>query len=315
MIWITWQNHRRTESLCQELKIKPHVLHTPNSGLKRYLSLIIDTFKLLKQQKPKVLFVQNPSIVLSFLAVLLKPVFGYKLFIDAHNEGVVPFVNDNALFRFITRLLHKFSNYTIVTNDGVAEVVRNNGGEPIVLPDALPLPMTSAKTDRPENKYRVVLISTYAKDEPIEEVLLASQQLENVELSVTGNFKKAQFDISNYPDCHFTGFLSEQEYWQQLTNAELIIDLTTMENCLVCGSYEAIALEKPLLLSEDQSARSLFPTGVRFTRNSSEDIAGAIREIINEYPKINSEMAQLREDYTTYWHTLFSELKAKVRNA
>ena len=70
----------------------------------------------------------------------------------------------------------------------------------------------------------------------------------------------------------FTGFVPEDEYLALLQGADAIIDLTTREDCLVCGGYEGVAVERPLILSDTAAIRSYFSDGVRYTDNSADDL-------------------------------------------
>jgi len=73
VIWISWQEHRRTSGICDYLALDLHVVRSRKRSAARYLQLVRDTFRILRKEKPRVLFVQNPSIVLTAFAVVLRP--------------------------------------------------------------------------------------------------------------------------------------------------------------------------------------------------------------------------------------------------
>src|ERR1051325_11240274 len=100
-LWISWQNHRRTSEICAALNIELHPLIPPVQGLRKYPGLIRRTWRLLQARRPKAVIVQNPSIVLTALAVLLRPLFNYALVVDAHNEAVEPYQNKSRLVRIV----------------------------------------------------------------------------------------------------------------------------------------------------------------------------------------------------------------------
>lgn len=304
-LWVSWQEHRRTESICRELDIPLEVLYTRKKGIARYLGLCVRTIVLLKAKKPKNLIVQNPSIILSVLAVLLRPVFGYQLIVDAHNEGVEPYVNNSAVFRTLTRWLHRRSEYTIVTNRQLAGVVKKNRGTPVILPDALPelaFVDSSDKVNRDEVHF--TLIATFAEDEPVEEILTAFSRLDaNVTLSVTGNYKKLDQRVMSLSTDKvlFTGFLSENDYLKLLNDADIIIDLTRMPYCLVCGAYEALALSKPMILTDDPAGRELFPKGVVFTGLTINEIEESLILASQSLPQLQADSALMKDLFITSW--------------
>jgi hypothetical protein len=69
-----------------------------------------------------------------------------------------------------------------------------------------------------------------------------------------------------------TGYLSEEEFDRYLLSCDVVLDLTTRDNCMVCGAYEGVAAEKPLLLSDNEATAAYFTDGVELTNNSAVDI-------------------------------------------
>src|SRR5947207_10911589 len=90
---LTWFEHRRTKELCAGLGIELVVLASALRGPLRYLVLGGRTLALLARRRPRILLVQNPSLILAALAAAVRGVLGYRLIADAHNEAVVPFIN------------------------------------------------------------------------------------------------------------------------------------------------------------------------------------------------------------------------------
>ena len=136
--WITWNSHRRTTGLCDAWDVPLHVLRPKLSSYLRWIDLSIRTLRLLRSIRPDVLFVQNPSLALTMLAIASRPFFGYYLVVDAHNEGVRPYDRPYAFIRWLTRRVLKLADVTIVSNDALLEDVRAVGGRPLSLPDRLP---------------------------------------------------------------------------------------------------------------------------------------------------------------------------------
>jgi len=243
--WISWEDHQRTRGICDYFSIKPDIIKCDGKFITRYLCLLYKTLKVIRRNNSRVLIVQNPSIVLAVFSIFCRMFYKYRLVIDAHNEAVQPYIHDNYLVRLISEKLMKYADLTIVTNRYLAEIVSNNGGTPIVLPDKIPVISESSSISLVSNKLKIVLIATYAADEPIAEVIDAASKLsEVVTLYVTGNYIKlaASYREQLPSNIIFTGYLSNKDYWGYLKAASAIVDLTSMDNCLVCGAYEAVAV-------------------------------------------------------------------------
>jgi len=150
--------------------------------------------------------------------------------------------------------------------------------------------------------FNVVLIATFAPDEPIAEVLEAVRGVE-VELYVTGDHRKLDGAVAARApgNVRFTGFLDELDYWSLLRAADAIVDLTLMDDCLVCGSYEALALGKPMLLSNNSATVELFGDSAVFTNNTVADIRGALERLRLEQVRLRAAAEGKRSELVYLW--------------
>lgn len=283
--------------------------------MRRYVSLLSQTAKILKLHKPKVLITQNPSIVLTGFACLFKHRHKYKLVVDAHNEAVEPYIFDYMGMRALAKFLMRSADLTIVTNRQLAKRVDNAGGRSFVLPDKIPAAGRWGKKELSE-KFNVVLIATFAKDEPIRLILQAATEFaERMNLYVTGNAEALDPRERRRlaPSIIFTGYLADTDYWTLLNSASAIIDLTEMANCLVCGAYEGVAVGKPLILSDSDATREHFRRGVLYTESSVIDIKEAFNTMIKEHASLKREVVNLRNELTMEWEQSAKGLKENLK--
>jgi len=246
--------------------------------------------------------------------VALKPVFRFRLVVDAHNEGVRPYVRSGWLVRLLTEWVISHATVTIVTNDELASDVDALGGTPQVLPDALPVPSIgkSPVWGKPARDL-VVVISTFAPDEPTEAVLLAAGRLRHVDFAVTGKTESFKGDTSEVPDnVTLTGFLPDCDYWTLLSESTVVCDLTLMEDCLVCGAYEALCLGKPMVLSENAATRRLFGDAAILCQPDPRSIASALSEAIEQQDELRSKAARLSLGYNEKWRRDSKVIKSKI---
>ena len=309
---VAWFAHRRTESVCRALGIPLEVLISRRRGVIRYLVLGIRTLFLLLKCRPRVLLVQNPSIGAAMVAVLLRPLFRYRLVIDAHNEAVTPYIHDAAVIRRIAAWLLRKADQTLVTNAALAEIVTAAGGSPFVLFDPIPVPPQVEPANLGPDP-NVVVISTFAPDEPLPIVLEAASQLSEFTFYITGrladeNVRQAVERIGNV---RLTGFLPENDYWALLRAASIVLDLTEMPNCLVCGAYEAIALAKPVVLTDDPAARQLFAAAAVYTSNRAESLVVALNEAQRRSLEIGRVSRERASELGTEWRRRAGALVAR----
>ena len=192
---------------------------------------------------------------------------------------------------------------TIVTNEHLKANVELNGGHAFVLPDKIPnIPITEPKK-KLQGKFNILFICRYASDEPYKQVFDAASKLDrSIYIYVTGNCSKRKISTADLPEnVILTGFIPESEYFEMLNSADATIDLTTRENCLVCGAYESVAVEKPMILSKTKALMEYFSMGTVYAENTSEAIRKAILEVINRKTELIAQIKELKSIRKNEW--------------
>jgi len=276
-----------------------HELLSESSRFKRYLTLSSQTWKIFKSKQYDTIFVQNPSIVLAFIGVILGRIFGVKVVVDAHNAGVYPAEGKSKVLSAIVKFIAHRATMTIVSNEHLVKEVESWGAKAFSMVDPLPeleeFPESNDKQD-----FDVLFVCTWAEDEPYHEVIKAAESLPEVTIAVTGNYKKifAEHELDQLPkNINLTGFVSEERYLELLTTSKVVVDLTTRENCLVCGAYESISAEKPCILSDTKVNREVFTMGFIYTQNNAEAIAAAIKTALEGEEQLNQDISTAKKTF------------------
>lgn len=314
-IWISWEIHRRSSELANYFKIDKYFFVSNLNRFVKHPYFIIKTFLILMKVRPNILVIQNPSIVLAVFVCFLKKlkIFSYKLIVDSHNEGVKPFYKKFNYFLFIYSFIHKTADLNIVTNEKLGNIVHYNGGKHFVLPDRLPF-VENVNRINLKGKFNYLFICTFAKDEPVANFLIASSRLDNSDcVYITGDYKKWKNDIYNLnTNIIFTGYLSDNDYWNYLYSVDCVIDLTMIEDCIVCGAYEALSLGKPMLLTDSEVLRSTFSMGAIFTNNDTHSLEKNLAIIKQQIDALRSETEQYRSIFQQQWERKALEFKNKL---
>ena len=322
-IWITWEHHRRSTVLAEAFGAQLHELTSNRGRIARYFSLTRATIGVLRSSSPSVVFAQNPSLVLGLVACILKPFFGYRLVVDRHSNFKL---HANALpqpqlstFQWISKFTIKHADLTIVTNAALAGLVESWGGRAEVLQDKIPN-LDEGSTRNLIGKQNLLFVCTYSDDEPVSEVLEAASLIDpSIAIYVSGNYRKwpeldappGGYDYSS--NVRLTGFVDEIEYQTIFRSVDAAIVLTTRENLLTCGAYEAIALNKPLVLSNSVAIKEYFRKGARYTDNSAGSIAKEISKVCENIQEYRAEVREFRRELSAEWNQRFSEIQEIVR--
>jgi glycosyltransferase involved in cell wall biosynthesis len=213
----------------------------------------------------------------------------------------------------LARFIQRHADLTIVTNQPLKEHVDGHGGRAFVLPDRIPR-IPEGERRSLKGRINILFICTYAVDEPFRAVFEAARDLpEDVFIYVTGDFRKKGLDPASLPkNVVLTGFVSEEEYISLLRSVDATIDLTTRENCLVCGAYETVAVEKALILSDTRALRDYFHKGAVYAANTREGIQQAIEDACARREHLKDEVKELKEILEKDWEQRRHALEATM---
>lgn len=287
VIWITWENQIRNKSMASMLGAKLFVFDCSGNLFIRYYKCLLKTFVALIKEKPKVVFAQNPSIILIYFLIFARFIFRYKLVSDAHFAGVIAY-NGNIIFQKALDICNYFVDLVIVTNAEHVKYIHIIGGKAAICED--PLPDLTRHYAEDKSGKNVFYICSYDVDEPYEIAFKAAELLaeDGFKFYVSGNYKKAKLNPYDYPSVNFLGYVSEQEYYTYLYQSSVILDLTESDNILLCGAYEAMAAEKPLVTSDTRCLRNYFNKGTVYSKHDETSIVNAINVAYKErYSLIN----------------------------
>lgn len=323
-LWITWENHRRSKELASEFEADYYPLVYDANRPVRYFVLTFRTIHLLFREKPKIVFCQNPSIVLTALLTILKTIFRFKLIVDRHSNFKIEHKDSPLLkwkvFHLLSRWTIKKADLTIVTNEHLRKICNELGGSSEVLQDKIPDLKIDVDRQPPSfmknrEKTQVMFVTMFDDDEPIKEMVKTGPVLSNYILYFTGKYSKvySYADLSGLSEnIVFTGFIPDTEYLALMENSDLVVVLTKKDLILNCGAYEAISLSKPLILSDTPTLREYFDGCAWFANNNCLDISDKIK-----YASINSKQlvaiqSERKTKLQNEWRVSFDSIVLKV---
>lgn len=315
--WITWERQRRNEGVARGLSVPLIEVLFRGSMMQRYVRASRATIRAVRRVRPEILFVQNPSLVLALGAVLWGRARGVPVIVDAHNSGLQPFDGTSRVLNACAAVVMRLASLTIVSNNGLIETVQKHGGRAFVLPDPIPELPPGNPPQALNGTHRVMFICSYATDEPYIEVIEAARRLDpSTVIYITGNPKEEAQHLRDLAPANvvFTGFLAEADFIGLMHACDVVMDLTTRADCLVCGAYEGVAAGKPLVLSDSKSTREYFSRGAVYTDNSTAGIAASVRSALEQRARLAAQVVELRDELLESWNSRRMELRKLLRD-
>jgi len=269
----------------------------------RYLLQSIRTWSIFLREKPDVVLVTNPPIVLPLMAYLYSKVRAGGFVIDSHTGA---FRGIWGRFLFLHRFLSKKAITTVVTNNFLRNQVLSWGARANVLEDKIPdLPVN--RSTRRFGRFSICVISSFAEDEPFEEVLEAARNMPQYDFYFTGNLSRVKSRIFNVKSANvfFTGFLPDSEYLDLLNKVDCAVVLVKNDLTMLCGAYESVAVEKPLITSNWPVLRNYFTKGTLYVNNDAASIEKAIHEAALRNSELAKQMKKLKKELNSKWNERF----------
>lgn len=276
----------------------------------RYFAQALRTLAILLVERPDVVVVMNPPIILPLLTFAYCYFNNARLVIDSHTGAFT-----GAWRRFIAlhRLLSKRAVVTVVTNDTLRREVEGWGARAIVLEDRLPEFKDIAVTLDIAHP-SVCMISSFSEDEPLTEVLEAAARVEECTFYITGKVPRKKAGLVNVKTKNvvFTDFLPAAEYLQLIQSVDVLLVLVTRDNTMLCGAYEAVAAEKPLVTSNWPTLKQYFCQGSLYVNNTPREIERAVRKALKKRIALGEEMKELKSKLKMQWNYKFAQFMSLI---
>jgi glycosyltransferase involved in cell wall biosynthesis len=163
--------------------------------------------------------------------------------------------------------------------------------------------------------FKIAVISSFSYDEPLRDVIGAAAAEPKTIFYITGHFSRANKGLlSNKPDnVIFTGFLRYEDYVHLLTRVDAVIVLTNRDKTMLCGAYESVAVQKPLITSNFEPLKRYFYKGCIFVNNSQDEIRSAIRSVQKGKDQLTEDIAKLKEERTQQWNEKLTRLQSILK--
>jgi glycosyltransferase involved in cell wall biosynthesis len=263
----------------------------------RYLVSSVRTVRVLERRRPKAVMVALPPFPLLAVCWVWAKLRKAKVILDLHSA-----VFESAKWRWARRptmWIARRSDLTIVHHDGYLGRV----------PKGTVLHEVFDADQRPRSDGGFVLVpASWHEDEPIAEIYAAASALPGVEIRITGRPQEVRSSsgavVEPPANVTLTGWVSDEEYKDLLASCSAVLALTTRENTMQAGGYQALAWHKPLVTSDTEVLRGFFGAAAVYASPNASAIRQAVEAVLAEretYAEAMGEHHQrLLEEYPAH---------------
>jgi len=277
----------------------------------RYAIQAVLTLIILLRERPKIVFVQNPPIFAPLFSWIYCALTRASLIIDSHTDALQSRVWQWSLP--VHRFLSRRAVATIVTNEHLSRIIAGWGARSQIVVD-VPSELPLGKPYPVQHPFNVAMVSSFAPDEPLDEVVEVARSLPDVGFYVTGDpvqgFKRLPADPPS--NLHLTGFLPDDEYYGLLRSVQAVMALTTEDHTMQRGACEAVWLEQPIITSDWPLLRQAFHKGTIHVDNTIEGIRTGVQQMRTRYRQLANEILLLQEERKRQWQEIEQQLETLI---
>lgn len=300
LVFITWAEYgSRMDSISAVLNAECIFIAKPRKEKKLlissllYFSYAYMNIKILRKLKPDIIFITNTVWPIALINFVYAKLANVKLVLDSHSCAF-----DYVFYKyplFLSLIFAKYSTLSFVTNESHLKLVKDKGGKAMILSD-IPFEdkFQDVKKKYLSDKFNICYICSFSYDEPYEELIKAAEEVNDVQIYITGNYPIVNINPEDYKHVKFTGYISNEEYRTLLKSVDAIITLTRNEDTMQRAGSESVSVGKPLLVSDTKMLRSYFTKGTVFVPNTSDGIIKGIKKIKDNYELYSTEILEFQ---------------------
>jgi glycosyltransferase involved in cell wall biosynthesis len=316
-IFVSWGKLRRADTIAGLLGIPSYSIRHLYRGCReiaslwtlcRYVLQTLHTIFVCLRHLPRVVFVTHPPLFAAMPVALYSFLFRARYVMDFHSGCFIhPYWRR---WDRVQRFFARRAALNLVHNADNARVMDEWGAPYEILP-SLPPELTCSAPPPGRARPLAVYICSFKEDEPVKAFLEAAGTLPEVDFKVTGRAPEA-LRATLPPNVELTGFLSEEIYNDLLSQADLIVALTTRSGTLLYGAQEAIALHKPLVLSRTETLTAYFAEGTVFAENTPDGLREAVGGALARKGELAGQMAAFEKRYREEGRARLERIRARL---
>ncbi|MDZ7675010.1 MAG: glycosyltransferase [Acidimicrobiales bacterium] len=267
----------------------------------RYLRSAVRQAVWLARHRPASVIATNPPIFCGLVAFAYARLARAPFVLDSHPSAFgYKASRQGRVTQPIHRQLVRRSNAVLVTTEKPARTVSAWGGRPLLVHE--PPARLEIRTRPPRRRPLFSFINTFASDEPTAEVVEAARLVPEVDVAITGRISRAPRELLDAPpdNVEFVGWLDAAGYEDLLVRSTAVVSLTTEPTSVMRSAYEAVYAGRPLVLTDTEVLRELFPDAV-FTRNDPDALAHAVRDVLDRQRELDALAPGARRRQQERW--------------
>jgi glycosyltransferase involved in cell wall biosynthesis len=306
-LFIAWKDECfRSRATARTFGCPIELLGAGGGRLGRYLARMMQTWRLLEQRRPHTVVCLNQPPLLPLVCALWTWRRGGAVIQDFHS-GAFSHRRWRA-FRGMYRRMTRQSPVTLAHNREDAQRLQAWHAPTALLLTLPGAPDPALRVEPVQGRPRLLFVCTFAADEPVHAALQAFAECPEVDVWVTGNYRKAGLSPEAMPaHVRLMGFVDYATYSEAMASSAAVVTLSDRPYIMQMAVEEAITMGVPVLTNQSPTLQEALGGAGVFVTLSPQGIAAGVREVVARLPALREAAACARE---RCWQTVDAELQA-----
>lgn len=274
------------------------------------------TIKVINEQKPDVVVMQNPPTITPLVIVLYSFIGKFKTVIDSHNGAFEKPWDTIPFYGWVL----KNADIVLVHNEHLLskllQIKKYKGVNFKILNSRLSDYSHIKKSESDAQPY-ILVVTTFSGDEPMDILLKGirmyneSENKVNIKFKITGKYSKRPHlfeEYKNDENIEFLGFIPTETYESLLVKAFGMISLSTRDDVQQFALMEAIGAEVPFISNNNKTNRQLFGDKMLLLNLTVEDMYRGITRFINLNETLRINVFQIKKTISLKWDSDFHQI-------
>jgi hypothetical protein len=289
-----------------EVAFMPHRLGSRLLRPMQYLGHSLRTLRLLRKNRPNVVWIQLPPSPLLTAVIVYQRFFDrtMRIVADCHNSMLDP------PWRLWPGAISQLNmaDAVLVHNRAVVYKAVNLGirqDRVHVLEDPPALIQAQDASPMPYKRPWVLFLTAFASDEPIAEIYSAAELVPDLQFIIAGDPRRAagRHKLKPHPpNVVLAGYLSGALLDATIVGADAILSLTRHDDEQLSAAAEAVGAGKAMILADTQVLREMYDKGAVYVNvNEPFSIAWGCRHAVAQRSRLEEESVKLRAERWSRW--------------
>jgi hypothetical protein len=316
VVAVAWDNYQgRTQALANALGGRAWYIrggpHQKPLLPIRYVLDSIRMWRLLRRHRPSVLVVITPPALAPLVGWWWCLTHRCRLVVDCHTGAFHSWKWRWSVWRLGAVCRQAVAALAHTLED--EELVKAWGAPALLLPDDLPEAPQAVPLPRSRG-LRVVVAGSLDGNEPVAAVVEAARLIPDVEVRLTGDENRVPISVRRDAphNVTFTGWLDYPTFLGELVAANVVGVFSTEPHIMNRAAFEAVGLDRPLVLSDLPGLRIRFGPAALFAHNDPRSMAGALLEALGRQDELAARSKELHGHLSAQHQQALARLKAML---